>query len=178
MDPVSQFLAASCLNFPPPSTVAAADVDAWRRRISLKVEEVQGLIESSKFEPRAAGSEEVVRITSAAQNVFLVLLALARHRTDWTAVSETILEAMQQFEMKIAQILAAAAEQIQGRGTTGSIDIEGTIGAVERSVYAHVAPSRDVQDACLGRIALYWELVAAVKRVERATQLTSIGFWR
>ena len=31
-------------------TVIANDVDSWRRRISQKVEEIQGLIESSKFE--------------------------------------------------------------------------------------------------------------------------------
>ena len=44
------------------------------------MEDVQGFIESSKFEPDVAGPAEIERLLSGAQCVFLVLLAIARHR--------------------------------------------------------------------------------------------------
>src|SRR5207247_11187991 len=56
------------------------DVDARRQLISQQVTDVQGFIESSKFEPGAgaADTQEVQRLTAEAQAVFLVLLAFAR----------------------------------------------------------------------------------------------------
>jgi len=57
-------------------------VDARRRLISQQVADVQGFIESSKFESgTGADAETVERRTADAQTVFLVLLAIAREAT-------------------------------------------------------------------------------------------------
>ena len=65
-------------------TVTGNDVDSWRRRISQKVEDVQGLIESSKFELGAFKLSEIQKHTGDAQIVFILLLALARQRQEVT----------------------------------------------------------------------------------------------
>jgi len=57
-----------------------AEVDAWRRQISHKLEEAQGLIESSKFENEAPELDALQKTTGDAQIVFLLLLSLARQR--------------------------------------------------------------------------------------------------
>jgi len=57
-------------------------LDAWRRRISLNVAEVQALIESSKFEPRDLDIGALERKTADAQIVLVLILTLARHRRD------------------------------------------------------------------------------------------------
>src|SRR5678815_2812095 len=56
------------------------DLDARRQLIAQQVTDVQGFIESSKFEPRtgAADAESVQRLIADAQTVFLLLLAIAR----------------------------------------------------------------------------------------------------
>src|SRR4030095_8260567 len=56
-----------------------ADTRAQRDLISQQVTDVQGFVESSKFEPGAAGADAqaVQRLTADAQAVFLVLLAIA-----------------------------------------------------------------------------------------------------
>ena len=59
--------------------VTAADVDSWRRRISLKLAEVQELIEASKFEPGESGLDALQKATGEAQIVSLLLLSAARH---------------------------------------------------------------------------------------------------
>src|SRR5215472_4255383 len=47
-------------------TVTSNDVDAWRRRISLKVADVQGLIESSKFEVGDVNPSAIQKLTGDA----------------------------------------------------------------------------------------------------------------
>ena len=63
-------------------SVIADDVDSWRRRISQKVQEIQTLIESSKFESGALELDEIQKRTGDAQIVFVLLLSLARHPRD------------------------------------------------------------------------------------------------
>ena len=60
------------------------EVDAWRRRISQKVEDVQELIESSKFELRSLKVSEIQKLTGEAQIIFILLLSLARQRQEVT----------------------------------------------------------------------------------------------
>ena len=72
-------------------TVTGDEVDAWRRRISQKVQNVQELIESSKFELVSLKVSEVQKLTGEAQIIFILLLSLARRRqevTDPSAVRE------------------------------------------------------------------------------------------
>src|SRR5262249_6872938 len=66
-------LARSCAA---PEGLVSHAVDAQRRLISEQVAEVQGLIESSKFEADARDTAAIQQITGDAQNVFLVLLAM------------------------------------------------------------------------------------------------------
>ncbi len=61
-------------------TVTGDEVDAWRRRISQKVQDVQELIESSKFELRSLKVSEIQKLTGEAQIIFILLLSLARQR--------------------------------------------------------------------------------------------------
>src|SRR4030095_9836011 len=56
----------------------AADLDAQRRLISQQIADVQGFIESSKFESGAGDPERIARLVGDAQIVFLILLARAR----------------------------------------------------------------------------------------------------
>jgi multidrug resistance protein MdtO len=66
----------------PGPEVTSADVDSWRRRISLKVTEVQALIESTKFERHELDIAALESKTADAQVVFVLLLTLARQRRD------------------------------------------------------------------------------------------------
>ena len=62
------------------ASTPTADVDARRQLIAQQVADVQGFIESSKFEAGggAEDAQEVERLTADAQAVFVVLLAIAR----------------------------------------------------------------------------------------------------
>jgi hypothetical protein len=65
--------------------VASRDVDEWRRRIAQKVEDIQELIESSKFELGDFNLREIQQRTGNAQIIFILLLssrargAMSRH---------------------------------------------------------------------------------------------------
>src|SRR5437773_6384520 len=63
-------------------TVLVNDVDSWRRRISQKVEEAQGLIESSKLESGDLDVDEIQKRIGDGQLVFGLLLSLARQEGD------------------------------------------------------------------------------------------------
>jgi hypothetical protein len=91
--------------------VTAAEVDAWRRRISLNVAEVQALIESSKFEPRDLDIGALERKTADAQIVLVLLLTLARHRRD-PGLSEEIRARAREIDGAVAQILEALASRV------------------------------------------------------------------
>src|SRR4029434_349037 len=64
-------LALACAK---PGGLRSSEMDAQRRLISQQVADVQGFIESSKFEPDAAGAVATQRLTGDAQAVFLLLL--------------------------------------------------------------------------------------------------------
>ena len=53
-------------------------MDAWRQRISLRLGEVQALLESSKFEPRALDRDALQKAAGQAQVASVLLLAAAR----------------------------------------------------------------------------------------------------
>src|SRR6185436_15032793 len=57
----------------------AAEIDRSRLLISQKVEDIHGLIESSKFEPGTRDLEALQKATGEAQVAFLLLLSLERH---------------------------------------------------------------------------------------------------
>src|SRR5262249_54303590 len=73
-----------------PLAVIAGDIDSWRQRISQKVEDVQGLIESSKFELDSQDLDVLQKQTGDAQIICILLLSLARNRLDPTRLPEFV----------------------------------------------------------------------------------------
>jgi multidrug resistance protein MdtO len=91
----------------------AADIDGSRLRISQKVEEIQGLIESSKFEPDARDTGALQKATGEAQIVFLLLLSRARHPRR-VEVDSAVAETLEAVAARVAGGLASPAPDLQG----------------------------------------------------------------
>ena len=96
-------------------SVIADDVDSWRRRISQKVQEIQTLIESSKFESGALELDEIQKRTGDAQIVFVLLLSLARHPRD-VPQSNVVRTA----EVALDSVIATALEALSKHTAGGS----------------------------------------------------------
>jgi multidrug resistance protein MdtO len=159
------------------STVIADDVDSWRRRISQKVEDVQGLIESSKFESGNVEIDEIQKRTGDAQLVFVVLLSLARQSPDTTRVPDTMWAAAVDLDTAVATALEATATQLIGGSQPAVPDLDGSLDRFERSVVTgtdaldwEVAPRH-----LAARLGLYRALVAAVKQVSSKSMRTAQG---
>jgi hypothetical protein len=136
-------------------TVTGNDVDAWRRRVSLKVEEVQGLIESSKFELSALKLSEIQKLTGEAQIIFILLLSLARQRND-IALPNVVRATEVELNSAIATALLALETYVAGGAQAVVPNLEGAMEAFERSVTdSHLTE----------RLALYRALVAAIRRL-------------
>ena len=156
---------------------SAADIDARRRLISQQVGDVQGFIESSKFEPGAASPEEIERHTGDAQSVFLVLLALARDESGSAALPDAFRVQMIQVDNEVSKVLTAVAERIRSREAVPPFDFGEALGEIESRVTVLVELGRDANKACRGRLALYRELVAAVKRLALGTIPMQSASW-
>ena len=91
-----------------------ADVDSWRRRISQKVEEIQGLIESSKFESGDLELDEIQKRTGDAQIVFVLLLSLARQSRDTARLPDVMRAAAVDLDNAVATALEALATHVSG----------------------------------------------------------------
>jgi hypothetical protein len=142
-------------------------VDAQRRLISQQVADVQGFIESSKFEPDAAGAMAIQRLIGDAQTVFLILLAIARHEG---ALPQSAREATLRLPMDAGATLEALAEHLRRGSEIPPIDFDGTLAAVERDFTTHGFLA---DEAYRGRLGLYRELVVAVNRLARGDLTTS-----
>ena len=149
-------LARACAT---PGGLASREVDAQRRLISGQVADVQGFIESSKFEPDVHSTTGIQRLTGDAQTVFLVLLAIARHED---ALPQATREAMLRLPKGVAAVLDALAEHLRRGSEIPRVDLEGTLAAVERDM-ALSGPFED--EASHGRLVLYRQLVVAVNRL-------------
>jgi multidrug resistance protein MdtO len=140
------------------------DIDARRQLITQQVTDVQGFIESSKFEVGAgAGDAEAVeRLTADAQTVFLILLAIAR---DAAAVTppDAVRAAMRRLDEDVATVLDGLAARVPDHAVAPAIDINGSLAALERTIAGHVGATVDVTYA--GVFRLYHELAVAVSRV-------------
>jgi len=138
------------------------DVDARRRLISQQVADVQGFIESSKFEAgTGADAETVERRTADAQTVFVVLLAIAREA--WAArPPEAVPAATSHVEENVAAILEGVADRVRIDAVAPTIDLDRSLGDLDRSLAAAQA---DASSTYAGALALYRELVVAVNRV-------------
>ena len=86
--------------------------------ISQQVADVQGFIESSKFEPGAAAADAqaVERLTADAQTVFLVLLAIARDAESAAMRPDAVRAATMRVDEDVAAILDGLADRVQPGG--------------------------------------------------------------
>jgi multidrug resistance protein MdtO len=144
-------------------TVIADDVDSWRRRISQKVEEAQGLIESSKFESGDLNVDEIQKRIGDGQLVFVLLLSLARQGRD---IAEPSVFRMAEMDLdhKIATTLEALAMRTTGGAELTVPKLDAALTAFERTV-----TGTDTRDEAAthfpGRLALYRTLVDAINRL-------------
>ena len=141
------------------------DVDARRQLISQEVTDVQGFIESSKFEAGAAAADAqtVQRLTADAQTVFLVLLAIARQGAAVARPPDAMQAAMSRVDHDVAVTLDGVADRIRRGGAAPVIDVDGSGPALEQSF----GPDADAPRAAMpaGSLRLYRELAAAVNRL-------------
>ena len=110
----------------------SSDLDERRRVISLQVEDVQGFIESSKFEPGATTAEVIQQVAGEAQTIFLLLLAIARDDGERS-------EADRDLTLGLATDVAAAIERVAvrlSRGETSAIGRDDALGEIERAIAA------------------------------------------
>jgi hypothetical protein len=142
------------------------DLDARRRLISQQVTDVQGFIESSKFEPGAGAgdAQEVERLTANAQAVFLVLLAMARDRTTVTGSPEVVRAATMRVDEHVALVLDALAERVGQSGGAAASAISSSLASFERSIAA-LADAAGSHVTRTGALELYRELAVAVNRL-------------
>ena len=152
------------------ASTAPADVDARRQLIGQQVADLQGFIESSKFEVAAHGADAqaVARLTADAQAVFVVLLALARDAASTAGGLDAERVAPTRVGEDIGVVLEALADRI-GHGTFGAAsEVRSSRAAVERSIAAHVdAAGQRATDE--GALELYRELAAAVNRLTESS---------
>jgi multidrug resistance protein MdtO len=146
------------------TAVTAADVDSWRRRISLKLAEVQELIESSKFEPHDLDVGALEQKTADAQIVFVLLLSLARHRRE-PALSGALPAAALEVDNAVATTLEALAARVTRGFDSLAPDLQRALEALERSVLqVPSAGAANTEDAS-GALGLYRSLVTTLKRL-------------
>src|SRR5215510_6636790 len=145
-------------------TLSAEDVDSWRRRISQKVGDVQGLIESSKFESGNLELDEIQKRTGDGQLVFLLLLSLVRQRHDLSYLPE-VARAATNLDTAVAGALEAMATQVTGGSKLAGSDLYDALDTFEHSIVGTNAIDEQTSARLAERLALYRTLVAAIKRL-------------
>jgi multidrug resistance protein MdtO len=148
------------------SVETAATVDAWRRRISQKIEDVQTLIESCKFEPGTLDLDALQRRTGDAQVVFVLLLALARHAPT-SGLSRVAQARAFELDVAIATVLEALATRAVSDVQAAVPNLVGALDALERAIHGSPdAPGHAISTLRFaGALALYRSLVAGVARL-------------
>jgi multidrug resistance protein MdtO len=150
----------------PGSVETAATVDAWRRRISQKMEEVLTLIESSKFEPGGMNVDAIQARTGGAQVVFVLLLALARQASAFSLPRVAQARAFE-LDVAVATVLEALATRAAGRLEGPAPDLGGALDALEQAI----RDDRGILGEAIatprhaGTLALYRSVVATVRRL-------------
>ena len=147
-------------------TVTGNDVDSWRRRISTKVEDVQRLVESSKFELGTFKLSDIQKLTGEAQIIFILLLSLARQRRDVT-YPKVVRAAAVELDNALVAALLALETRIASGSQPAVPNLEIVMDAFERSVAVgtNVPGELPADPHLTERLALYRALVAAIKRL-------------
>jgi hypothetical protein len=146
-------------------TVTNNDVDSWRRRISQKVQDAQGLIESSKFELGDFKLDAIQKVTGDAQIVFVLLLSLARQSRATPRVPRVVEAAVVDLDRTVATALNALAIQVAGVSEPAVPELEHALNAFERSVVGMNALDEPAATHLAERLALYRTLVGAIKKI-------------
>ena len=154
-------------------SVISDDVDSWRRRISQKVKDVQGLIESSKFESGNLEVDEIQKRTGDAQIVFVLLLSLARQYRDTARLPDAMRATAIDLDNAVATALEALANHISGGSGPAVPDLDDRLNTFERSVAGTDAIDKEAAAHLAERVALYRTLVAAVKRLSSESMRTA-----
>src|SRR5262249_45239662 len=136
-----------------PPSVPPPTVDAWRRRIALKVEEVQGLIESSKFEVGEFNPSEIQKRVGDVQIIFVLLRSLARQRHDLTHLPEMARAAAVDLDITVAAALETLATHGAVGSATAAPELEDTLNAFACSL-AHTDVLEGRAAHLAGRLAL------------------------
>jgi hypothetical protein len=146
--------------------VTAADTDTWRQRITQVVAEVQGLIESSKFEPHDLDLDVLEKKTADAQIVFVLLLTLARHRRD-PDLSEVMRGRALEIDGAVAKTLEALAARVSQGPRMRTPELEVALAALQRSLAKLPGASADAAttDDPSGPVGLYRSLVTTLTRL-------------
>ena len=144
------------------------EVDSWRRRISQKVEDIQGHIESSKFEPGDLDVNEIQKRTGDAQLVFILLLSLARQGQD-IAEPSMFRTAEVDLDRKIATALEALAMRTTGGAELTVPELDDALTAFERTITATERRDEEAATHITGRLELYRTLVDAINRLSLET---------
>ena len=118
-----------------------AMVDARRRRISQKMDDVQTLIESSKFERDAMDLDGLQRRTGDAQVVFVLLLALARHAPA-SGLPTTVQTTAFELDVAVATALEALATSAVSGTQAATPELAGALDALERAAHEQPGCSR------------------------------------
>src|SRR5262249_44077871 len=108
--------------------------------ISQQVTDVQGLIESSKFEAStdAADARAVQRLTADAQTVFVSLLAIARAAESADAAPDSLRVIPMHVDERVATLLEDVAARVHHDGAARTTDDGGSIAAVSQSIAAAI----------------------------------------
>jgi multidrug resistance protein MdtO len=147
-----------------PTTAESMNVDAARRLISQQIADVQGYIESSKFEPGTDHSGRIERMVAEAQIVFLILLAVARHERERAPSSAASAE-VARLKTDVASALRAAAERVRTGPPALSDSTVSLLATDETSAPSNTAAAPSGHDPEDGLASLYRELVVAVRRL-------------
>jgi multidrug resistance protein MdtO len=140
-----------------------AELDARRRLVAEKVNDIQVLIESSKFESGDFKVSEIQKATGDGQIMFVLLLSLARDRRDVAQSNE--------IQIAAAELDGAIAASLEGfaRRAVGGVDpprprLEETLNVFERATRSD-ALDREAAAYFDGRLQLYRTLVATIERL-------------
>jgi uncharacterized membrane protein YccC len=142
------------------------DVNARRDLISQQVTDVQGFVESSKFEPGAgaADAQAVQQLTGDTQMAFLVLLSIARDAESAPMRTDAVRTTTIRVGEAAAALLEALAERVRHDGARLPMGDDRLLTAFERSI-ADQAAAVGEETTYSGALGLYRQLAVAVSRV-------------
>jgi multidrug resistance protein MdtO len=147
-----------------PPAVIADEVDSWRRRISQKIEDIQSLIESSKFESGDLQVDAIQKCTGDGQLIFVLLLSLAGQFRD-IAQSKVVMTAPVEVDRTIAAALEVLAMGAGSGSEPAVLQLDNALKAFEQSITGTDALDAETAAHLRARLALYRALVAAIKRL-------------